>query len=148
MKKLLPLVLLAFAAVAADKSVQKTDKERIQGTWVVTALEVDGKEEKGKAFEAFKKGKVTFKGDSFIHSLAPERMSAFRLDPDKKPAALDLEVTDPAKATFRFLYEFVDDNTLRLCSSTKDAALRPKEFTSKGAQVITTYKREVKKLEK
>ena len=117
MKKLLPFVLLAFASVAAGESApKKTDKERIQGVWVVNAVEVDGKEVKGEAIEAFKKGKVTFKGDSYIHSMAPKRVLTFRLDPDKKPAALDLEVSDPAKAVFLFLYDFVDDNTLRLCS--------------------------------
>src|SRR5262245_17952961 len=131
MKQMLPLVLLAFASLAADKpDMKKQDKERIQGTWTVATLEVDGKEVKGETFEAFKKGKLTFKGDSYIHSMAPDRVLTFRLDPDKKPAALDVEVTTPAKAVFRYLYEFVDDDTLRLCSG-KEADVRPKEFTSK-----------------
>jgi uncharacterized protein (TIGR03067 family) len=147
-KTLLSLTLVVFVslALADDKAdPKKSDKERLQGTWVVAALETDCKEVKGETFEAFKKGKVTFKGDSFTHSMAPDSVVKFTLDPDKKPLALDLEVTDPAKAVFRYLYEFVDDDTIRLCSSGKDGAARPKEFTSKDGQVIVTYKREGKR---
>jgi uncharacterized protein (TIGR03067 family) len=147
-KRLLSLTLVVFVspALADDKAdSKKSDKERLQGTWAVAALEADGKEVKGETFEAFKKGKVTFKGDSYSHSLAPDRVVTIALDADKKPAALDLEVTGLAKAVFRYLYEFVDDDTLRLCSSAKDAAARPKDFTSKGGQVIVTYKREGKR---
>ncbi len=146
MTKVLPLILVVFVSLADDRaSPKKSDKERLQGTWAVAALESDGKEVKGETFEAVKKGKVTFKGDSYIHSLAPDRVVTFTLEPHKKPATLDLEVTEPAKAVFRYVYEFVDDDTLRLCWSAKDAAARPKEFTSKGGQVIITYKREGKK---
>ncbi len=112
-------------------------------SWAVVTVEKDGKELTGEKAEAFKKVKLTFKGDALTHSAAPDQVAKFKLDPEKKPAALDLEVTEPAKAVFRYLYE-LDGDTLRLCSWSK-ADERPKEFTSKGGQVVITYKREGKK---
>jgi uncharacterized protein (TIGR03067 family) len=136
------LVLMAVAFLANEKP--RDDKALIQGTWGIVAMEADGKEVKGEMFEAAKKGKMTFKGDSFMQSMMPERVLPFKLDASKKPATLDIEVKVPAEVTFRYLYEFVDEDTLRLCSG-KQSDVRPTEFTSKGGQFLLTLKREGKK---
>jgi uncharacterized protein (TIGR03067 family) len=143
-KTLLPLTLLAFAPVAADKPAPKTpDKERIQGTWGIVALEEDGKEKK-REVEELKKRKYIIKGDSITDSTEPGSVATFKLDPDKKPAALDVEVEILGKFVFYCVYDFVDDDTLRICH-TKDLSERPKKLTSKGGQRVVTLKREGKR---
>jgi uncharacterized protein (TIGR03067 family) len=157
-KMLLPLALLAFATVAADKPAPKRpDKDRIQGTWALVAWEEDGKKESREEFEAragFRNVKITFKGDSCpcTYSQGAGEVvleMTFKLDPDKKPAALDLEVNlglGPPSHN-EFVYEFVDDDTLRICRGKKQE-VRPKELTSKGGQFVATLKRERKRPEK
>jgi uncharacterized protein (TIGR03067 family) len=84
-KKLSLLVLLAVACLAADKpEAKKTDKERIQGTWVVKTAEADGKELPGDVIDKLKKGKLIFKDESCTNSLMPERTYLFRLDSTKR----------------------------------------------------------------
>jgi uncharacterized protein (TIGR03067 family) len=147
-KTLLPLTVLAFAPVAADKPAPKRpDKERIQGTWVVVAWEEDGEENKRKVEER-KKHKYTIKGASITESTLLGHVGKIKLDPDKKPAALDVEATIfEQKVNYYFVYEFVDDDTLRICSKPYGLE-RPKELTSKGGQYVFTLKRERKRPEK
>ena len=146
MKYLMPLGVLAVVLVAADKPAEdkKTDKERIQGTWVVTGVEAKGAALKeGDLFDQLKDMKLTFKGDSVLNSKHPDDKATFTIDPDKKPPTLDIEVGPPRKDTMRMLYQFKDDNTLQLCGSKSEE--RPKEFGSKDDQMVITLTREVKK---
>ncbi len=105
MKFLLPLAVLAVALVAADnkpadkaddKPVQKkTDKELIQGTWDLVTVEADGAEVKdGPVVENLKGMKLTFKDNAVSNSKVPDDKATFALDPDKKPAELDIVVKD------------------------------------------------------
>jgi uncharacterized protein (TIGR03067 family) len=156
---LLPLALLAFAPLAADKPApKKPDKDRIQGTWVYVALEEGGKDVTREKVEELKKKKLTFKGDSCTFAgsafgpqvlmLKRDPVVTFKLDPDKKPAALDLEVNIYKKGVLLCVYEFVNDDTLRICAKKPDGEERPKELTSKGGQAVITLKRERKRPEK
>src|SRR6516225_4721461 len=115
MKYVIPLALVAIGLIADDK---KSDKERIQGTWVATGVEAKGAAVKeGDLFEQVKDMKLTF-----------------TIDPDKKPPTLDVEIGPPRKETMRMLYRFKDDNTLQLCGQKNDE--RPKEFGSKDDQIV------------
>ena len=141
MKYLIPLALVAIGVIADDK---KSDKERIQGTWVATGVEAKGAAVKeGDLFEQVKDMKLTFKGDSVVNSKHPDDKATFTIDPDKKPPTLDVEIGPPRKETMRMLYRFKDDNTLQLCGQKNDE--RPKEFGSKDDQIVITLMREVKK---
>jgi uncharacterized protein (TIGR03067 family) len=146
MKYLMPVALIAVMLVAADKPAadKKTDKERIQGTWVVTGVEAKGAAVKeGELFDKVKDMKWTFKGDTIINSKRPDDKATFTIDPDHKPPTLDVEITAPAKHSMHMLYQFKDDNTLQLCGSQDEK--RPKEFGSKDDQMVLTLAREVKK---
>jgi uncharacterized protein (TIGR03067 family) len=147
MTQLLPLALLAVALAPAPEKT-KTDKERIQGAWVITAIEAEGKELKeGPIYENLKDLKLTFKDDSVTNSKSPTDKATFNLDPDKKPPALNLVVkgaNDQVQENLQMLYELKDDS-LRLCAVPMPNADRPKEFTSKGGQIILSFKREEKK---
>ena len=68
MKHLLPLAVLAVALVAAERpDDKKSDKDRLQGTWVVSGVEAKGEALKsGDMFEALKDMKLTFKDDTVL----------------------------------------------------------------------------------
>jgi uncharacterized protein (TIGR03067 family) len=132
---------VAIGLIADDK---KSDKERIQGTWVVTGVEAKGAAVKeGELFDQFKDMMWTFKGDSVVNSKHYDDKATFTIDPDKKPPTLDINVEPPRKQVLHLLYRFKDDNMLQLCGQKNDE--RPKEFGSKDGQIIITLMREVKK---
>jgi uncharacterized protein (TIGR03067 family) len=139
MKYLFPVAVLAIALAPADK---KTDKELLQGAWVVVTIEAQGEVVKsGDLFDRVKDMKLTFKDNAVINSHHPDGKGTFKLDPDKKPPALDLVMTVAQETrTHRAIYELKGD-TLRICSSPGEGE-RPTEFTSKGDLLILTFKRE------
>ena len=144
MKKLWPLALLAVVLVAADKPAadKKSDKDRFQGAWVVTGVEAKGEAVKdGETFNQLKDMKLTFKDDAVINSKHPKDEATFKIDADKKPATIDVNIKGREGDSMRMLYEFKDDTTLRLCGSKKETE-RPKEFGSKEDQLVITLKRE------
>jgi uncharacterized protein (TIGR03067 family) len=147
MTKLLPLALLAVALAPAPEKT-KTDKERIQGAWAVVGVEGEGKALKeGPIYDHVKDMKLTFTDDAVSNSNSPGDKGSFTLDPEKKPPTLDLVVKSAdgqIQEKLLMLYELKDE-TLRLCASPMPNADRPKEFTSKGGQIILTLKREAKK---
>jgi uncharacterized protein (TIGR03067 family) len=143
MKYFVPLALLAVALVAADKPAdKKTDKELLQGAWVVVTIEAKGEVLKaGDLFEQLKDMKLTFTGDSVTNSRHPDGKGTFKLDPDKKPPAVDVVMTVGQETrTHRAVYELKGD-TMRVCSARGEGE-RPTEFTSKGDLLILTFKRD------
>jgi uncharacterized protein (TIGR03067 family) len=143
MKQLLSLAVLAAALVAADKPAdKKTDKVHLQGAWVVVAIEAKGEVVKsGDLFDQLKDMKLTFKDDAVMNSRHPDGKGTFKLDPEKKPPALDLVVTVGKETrTHRAIYELKGD-ALRICSALGEGE-RPTEFTSKGDLIILTFQRE------
>jgi uncharacterized protein (TIGR03067 family) len=144
MRHLLPLAVLAVALVAAERPEdKKSDKDRLQGTWVVSGVEAKGEALKsGDMFESLKDMKLTFKDDTVINSKHADDKCIFKIDAGKKPATLDVEVTGTKKETMLMLYQFKDDNTLQLCGVKNHE--RPKDFSSNDDQMIITLKRQEK----
>lgn len=125
--------LVVAAAVAADdkpKGDAKKDLEPFQGTWQVVSLETDGKavpEEHTKGLTLVVTGNErVLKQDGEVKSKA-----MFKVDPAKKPKAIDIEVSDGPLAgrTIRGIYE-VKDDTLRVCLAIGDDE-RPDGFSAK-----------------
>jgi uncharacterized protein (TIGR03067 family) len=160
MNHLLPLAVFAATLVAADNSgsdqpiagklVSEYDKERIQGTWAVTAEEVDGEEIKeGPRFEDRHDLKLTFKGDVVTNSKDSDQLK-FTLDEGKRLLTFiyvfQLD-NRQVKQKIVALYELKSD-TLRLCLAGSLTGPGPKEFTSKNGQIVLTFKREPKTTEK
>ena len=127
------ILLLTLTVRAGDAA---TDAKKLQGNWEVTELiaygeKVDPKLFKGTKF-IFKADKLTIvpgdpKGDVFVG-----RTIAVKLDPTKKPAAVDLTVLDGKdKGIVSPGVYAIDGDTLRWCqpdgSKTKE---RPKELAS------------------
>lgn len=139
--------LLVAAVAGADNSAPDnptqgtmaflSDKERLQGTWVITATEFDEEMVDCSGI----KDTWTFTGDT-ISTDDPTDKTLFVLDSRRRPPMLTL-VDDfgGKKVPVATLYEFKCD-TLRICLTDRDPTAGPKEFTSKGQQLILTFKRQ------
>ena len=138
---------LVSAIAAADDSKDdaiKKDRKRIEGTWRIIALEVDGQ----KAAEEDARRLTVVNGADGTWSLQSEGKEISKgtstIDPTKQPKTIDFTATDGDGKGDQCLgiYE-IGENTRKLCfgPSGKD---RPTEFSSKaGSQyVLVTFERE------
>jgi uncharacterized protein (TIGR03067 family) len=116
-------VLLAAASENKDKAADK-----LQGTWTVVSVVIDGKENP-KA----KDDKVTFDGAKLIVKHKDDAHEAtYKLDPAQKPKAIDITPTDgPNKdKVMKGIYS-IDGDDLKVCWTEDPDNDRPKEFESK-----------------
>lgn len=124
------LVGLTATSVPADEKADKALKA-LQGEWKLEKIVDDGE---SLPLEKTPKPTFTFKDSQLIPGDDPKDVATVKLDPDHKPAWLD--VTDRSKKTTRGIYELTGD-TLKICFA-HEGADRPKEFASaKGSK--TTY---------
>jgi uncharacterized protein (TIGR03067 family) len=137
------LCLLALTTQAADD--KKTDKDKLQGTWVVTSVTIGGNKidipkELGSTF--------TFKGDKMT-AHDPEKKKdeegTFKIDEKKK----EIDLTGPSDKdpkvleTVPGLYS-IDGDTLKMCFPIKGPkGDRPKGFDDKEC-VVSELKRMTK----
>jgi len=92
--------------------------------------------------------KVTIKGGTItIDDGKKKEKVTYKLDPSKKPKAIDITNLDgkDGKDTTLGIYELDDDN-LKLCWSEKDPEHRPTKFASDegSGQTMVVFKREKK----
>jgi uncharacterized protein (TIGR03067 family) len=134
---MLLLVPAVALLMAADDQADK-DKKALQGTWKVASLEKDGQAVPAEKVEDMK---FDFKDDTFSRLSDGQRTESgtFKLDPTKKPKAMDATHGN-AKESTPFIYE-IDGDTLKLCWR-KPGGERPKEFTGKGTDGYIVLKRE------
>jgi uncharacterized protein (TIGR03067 family) len=129
-------VLLA-GADAGQKSAAKTDREKLQGEWIMISGEMGGKKiEK----EVIDDQTYEFKGDVLIIKYQGLALGAskYTLTPSKKPKELNIlinEDTNPA------IYE-LDGDRLKICMD-KPKGVRPKAFRTRAgsAQKLFLFKR-------
>jgi uncharacterized protein (TIGR03067 family) len=140
MKSVLGVLVIVAPALllAEDKTKLKspTDRERLQGTWKVISLEVNGNHEKGDVGKT-----LTFDGDKCLpQGLEPAKMT-LKLNPAKNPKEFDLLMDD--KVVLKGIYK-LDGDTLTACYPSRLAQERPREFSgAKGReQVLLTTKRD------
>ncbi len=142
---LLPLVLLVAVAVQpepADRS--KKELKRLQGTWTMAALEIDGKDVPADKIDGTT---LTIKEDRYtVKVKANSNECALRLDPNQKPAAIDMIFTKPGGATETYagIYE-LKDGTLRIARGITAEHKRPDQFMTwpdTGYFVVTWRRRE------
>lgn len=125
----LAVLLTTMLLAAEEDKAERPDKQLIQGTWKVVALEADGK----KAPEnAFKQKRFLIEGDKIATTGKPEDLAPYRLDATAKPRALDL----PGSVEGQFakaIYE-VKGDTFKLCFSQSTKLDRPKVFDTAGTR--------------
>src|SRR5947209_2420281 len=86
---LLLVVCPLLTAAEPPKDEVAKDLEKLQGTWKVVSLEWDGRKATDKMVRA--EDPWVIKGDKFVN--AQSGGSSFKLDPSKKPKAIDITAT-------------------------------------------------------
>jgi uncharacterized protein (TIGR03067 family) len=134
---------LLAAPVPKDDPTKATDKDRLQGTWVVVSAENDGKPHNDPVGD-----RLEFSGETVFarHKEGKPQKATFKLDPSKKPKAMDV-VHQGETEPFRLIY-LLDGDVLKLCGPNDPGpgGKRPTEFTAKAGsrQVVMVLKRQKK----
>lgn len=137
------LLLLVLSAEPADEA--KKDLDKLQGDWVMAALEVDGKlvpEEKLRG------STLTIKGDKYIVATRGMKHEVtIKLDPAQKPKTIDMlfpDGTNLAKVG-KGIYK-IENDTLVLCRAQSTEGARPTEFGTwpDTGVFMVTWKRKMK----
>lgn len=133
---------IAFADDAKDEAIRK-DRKRIEGTWQITALEINGnksKDEDVKKLTVVNDDKGTWNLRSGNMEIS---MGTSTFDPTKKPKTIDFTPTKgDAKGDLILGIYQLGKNTRKLCfaPSGKD---RPTEFssTAENQHILVTFER-------
>ena len=138
MKCYLPIVLIAVS-LAGDPP--KKDSDKIQGTWEVSRIELNGKTQpKGPLVSPVK---VTFEGDKLLTRVGkrqPEPRGTVKLDQSRDPKAYDLSTSEGP--TVLGIYK-LDGDTLSVCLSAPGDE-RPTTWTTAldDGRTLLIYERE------
>jgi uncharacterized protein (TIGR03067 family) len=124
-------IVLAAALCAADKPKgdAKKELERLQGTWVMAALEVNGEEVPRKKLVGTT---LVIKGDKYIVKVKDTtHETTIKLDPTKDPKAIDMYFPDGPELPklSKGVYE-LDGDTLRICRRQAPGGERPTQIGS------------------
>jgi uncharacterized protein (TIGR03067 family) len=135
----LPAVLL-LAAGPADEA--KKDLEKLQGEWVMAALEVDGQPVPEEKLQGTT---LTIKGDRYVVAVKDAKHEVtIKLDPAQKPKAIDMAFPDGANLPKigKGIYKLEGD-TFVLCRSQSTDGDRPTEFGTwpNTGYFLVTWKR-------
>lgn len=135
---LLAVTLAVFSARADDA---RDDLKALQGTWELVYFEGDGKEVKVRNGT-----KAIITGHKSVIKVGDKVIAAgtFKLDPRKKPKAVDMTYTqgrDKGK-TFKGIYQ-LDGNKVKFCRAGSPEDERPNEFKTKGGSraFVSVYRR-------
>jgi uncharacterized protein (TIGR03067 family) len=143
------LVVTASLLIAADDAKQdevKKDMEKFQGTWKAVSIEHDGAPVSSE--EELASIQLVVSGDKRTLKVADEirSQSTYKLDPTKKPKAIDITVSEGLLQgrTLVGIYE-VDGDTHKICLAV-DGQERPKELASKAGSghLLQVFRREKK----
>jgi uncharacterized protein (TIGR03067 family) len=125
------LFLAAGLLPASDTTKEdaaKKELEKLQGTWKITSLEVGGKPLPEDAVS----GTFTLKGDKYTFKTDDqEEEGTFKIDPSKKPPAIDLLIgsgMDKGKTQLG-VYKLEGDR-LTLCFAVAGDKERPGKFAT------------------
>jgi uncharacterized protein (TIGR03067 family) len=134
---MLPLLLTLSLGAPLDEK-PKEDQKALQGTWVVVAAELDGKE-----FKEALKAVMTLKDDKLTVKLADGRTTegTFKIDASANPRTIDLIPEDKDKPKALCIYQ-LDGDKLKLCLTEKPGADRPTEFKAGKDTYLLEFKRE------
>jgi uncharacterized protein (TIGR03067 family) len=130
MKRLLLVVsvmgLVAPPGLSGDDAAKK-ELEKLQGTWTMAALEVDGKP---VPEEKLKSSALTIKGDKYIIKVKDDtHETIIKLEPTKKPKEIDMTFTEGANKdkVLKGIYE-LDGDMFKICRALLPDKDRPTEF--------------------
>jgi uncharacterized protein (TIGR03067 family) len=131
------------ARIAGDEKEDAVAKDMklLQGDWVMQAFENNGKP---ISAEETKKIKLTIKGDRYLVTIGERKLElTFKIDPAKKPKAIDLTMDQGEKKSVTHgIYE-VSADTFKVCRPTEAGKERPTEFSTKEGSglAMSSYQR-------
>jgi uncharacterized protein (TIGR03067 family) len=134
----LAVTLVGLGSQAGDA---KDDLKALQGTWDLVYFEQDGKEVKLQG-----ETKTVITGDKFVVKRGDTVIAGgiFKLDPSKKPKAVDTTYTEgPDKGkTFKGIYQ-LDGDMEKFCRAGSPEDARPTEFKTRSgtSAIVAVYKR-------
>jgi uncharacterized protein (TIGR03067 family) len=135
---------LLFGAGAVLADAAGSDRAKLQGTWKLESLEVQGK---SVTMRELTEARLVVKGDCYRFQLGKTKLElTYRLDPAKQPKAIDLTIAaGPNKGkTFRGIYE-LDGDTFKICRHAEAGKERPAAFvTAKDSDVLIVVWKRVK----
>lgn len=136
------LVVVASFGVLARGGDADQDKKDMQGTWLPESARLAGLEYPEKVLKAMK---LVLKDDGYTVTVGDQSdEGTVKLDPDKKPRAMDIKGTKGPNEgkTILAIYELKGD-TLKVCYDLSGES-RPSEFETKPKTklFLVTYKRE------
>lgn len=131
------LASLFVIGIAAAGDDAKADLKRLQGTWqVVSAI---SKGEKVPAEDIFEL-ELVIEGDKINvreKGKVQERMT-FKIDPAKKPPAIDFTHTDgPKKDKVDHAIYQLDGDNLKICVNEESGGARPRAFASNAGSTYS-----------
>jgi uncharacterized protein (TIGR03067 family) len=136
-------LVLPTTAGEKDDAVAR-DMKLLEGNWSLHSFATNGKEVPAETIQNIK---LTIKGNRYLVDFGKQKMElTFKIDPSKKPKAIDLiNVKDDKKTVTLGIYEISTD-TLKMCRGTESGQDRPTEFAAKeGSKLaVAVYKRDKK----
>jgi RNA polymerase sigma factor (sigma-70 family) len=127
---------LKFPTLLVYKRSGESDELKLQGTWDVTAIKLDG-----QPFEdSIPLKKMVFKGDKMLATIDDrgEGEFPFKLDPFSKPAKIDFIGSEGPYEDNMFLAVYsLDGDNLKICGAT--SGKRPTELTVREGQALRHF---------
>jgi len=121
--------------------MKNKDLERLQGSWEIVSLEVEGA---SMGENAFRGSRIVVSGNRFTSvSMGATYQGTMKIDPTKKPIALDLLFEEgPEKGNRSLAIYALDGDTWRICL-TLSGKTRPTAFATKAGSrlALETLKR-------
>jgi uncharacterized protein (TIGR03067 family) len=139
----LPALLCLALGEPSNQEKAKKDLERLQGTWTMHALEVDGKDLPAQKLQ---NTSLTIKGDDYRTKVKDKQPPGFRLklDPSKNPKAVDMIQTQPdgSQKLIKGIYTF-DGDTFKMCRGLTPEQERPNQFATwpNTSYFVVTWKK-------
>jgi uncharacterized protein (TIGR03067 family) len=121
-----PLVALLLSQPEPSELAKK-ELKRLEGTWTMAALEVDGKD---VGLDRIKDTILTVKGDKYQVKVRNETNGCvIRLDPKKDPPEIDMIFTEPGGGdkVHKGIYK-LDGDTFKICRGLNADQERPQQF--------------------
>jgi uncharacterized protein (TIGR03067 family) len=132
MRSCVTLGLICVLAISADvRAGEKTDVDKIQGKWQCVAGQRGGM---AMSADDAKMIVVTFTKDKMSMDRNGQQLEmGYKLDPTKKPKAMDVDLPNGKKGTGIYVLE---GDTLKVCHG-EEGDPRPTEFVSKQGTKVT-----------
>ncbi|MBI1831610.1 MAG: TIGR03067 domain-containing protein [Planctomycetes bacterium] len=124
----------------------KNDLDRMQGTWIMHALEINGKE---VGPQQLQNTVLTIKGDAYTTKVKDKEIPGVRLklDPSKNPKAVDIIKTTPGggEEVIKGIYT-VESDVLKICRGLSADQDRPNQFATwpNTNYFVVTWKKQPK----